>query len=159
MQRCPLVVASGITVSSVEFEACSPEFLHELELTTVAQDQRSATASTGPSAPRHQLSELNPAMEAELRLQIMQLRDHAIGHSAQVGELRAQVGELRAQASELRARLQEKESEIQRKALRITQLRTQLEHQDESLRATTTWRIGRFFMLPVRVVRRLFRAL
>lgn len=152
MQRCPLVVASGITVSSVEFEACSPEFLHELELTTVAQDQRSATASTGPSAPRHQLSELNPAMEAELRLQIMQLRDHAIGHSAQVGELRAQ-------ASELRARLQEKESEIQRKALRITQLRTQLEHQDESLRATTTWRIGRFFMLPVRVVRRLFRAL
>ena len=152
MQRCPLVVASGITVSSVEFEACSPEFLHELELTTVTQDQRSATASTGPSAPRHQLSELNPAMEAELRLQIMQLRDHAIGHSAQVGELRAQ-------ASELRARLQEKESEIQRKALRITQLRTQLEHQDESLRATTTWRIGRFFMLPVRVVRRLFRAL
>ncbi len=97
-----------------------------------------------PSTPsEHQIRELNPSVEAELRLQLMQLRDHAIGTTAQVGELRA--------------RLQEKEIELEKKSARISRLRKDLDQQEARLRATFTWRIGNFFMLPIQILRRLLR--
>jgi hypothetical protein len=73
----------------------------------------------------------------------MQLRDHAIGTTAQVGELRA--------------RLQEKEVELEKKNARISYLRKNLDQQEARLRASLTWRIGNFFMLPIRILRRLLR--
>ena len=97
-----------------------------------------------PSTPsERKIRDLNPSVEAELRLQLMQLRDHAIGTTAQVGELRA--------------RLQEKEVELEKKNTRISRLRKDLEQQEARLRASLTWRIGNFFMLPIRVLRRLLR--
>jgi chromosome segregation ATPase len=97
-----------------------------------------------PSTPsERKIRDLNPSVEAELRLQIMQLRDHAIGTTAQVGELRA--------------RLQEKEVELEKKNARISRLRKDLEQQEARLRASLTWRIGNFFMLPIRILRRLLR--
>ena len=97
-----------------------------------------------PSTPsERKIRDLNPSVEAELRLQIMQLRDHAIGTTAQVGELRA--------------RLQEKEVELEIKNARISHLRKNLDQQEARLRATLTWRVGNFFMLPIRILRRLLR--
>ena len=97
-----------------------------------------------PSTPsERKIRDLNPSVEAELRLQLMQLRDHAIGTTAQVGELRA--------------RLQEKEVELEKKNARISHLRKNLDQQEARLRATFTWRIGNFFMLPIRILRRLLR--
>ena len=97
-----------------------------------------------PSTPsERKIRDLNPSVEAELRLQIMQLRDHAIGTTAQVGELRA--------------RLQEKEVELEKKSARISHLRKNLDQQEARLRATLTWRVGNFFMLPIRILRRLLR--
>ena len=97
-----------------------------------------------PSTPsERKIRDLNPSVEAELRLQIMQLRDHAIGTTAQVGELRA--------------RLQEKEVELEKKNARISHLRKNLDQQEARLRATFTWRVGNFFMLPIRILRRLSR--
>ena len=97
-----------------------------------------------PSTPsERKIRDLNPSVEAELRLQLMQLRDHAIGTTAQVGEPRA--------------RLQEKEVELEKKNTRISRLRKDLEQQEARLRASLTWRIGNFFMLPIRVLRRLLR--
>ncbi len=97
-----------------------------------------------PSTPsERKIRDLNPSVEAELRLQLMQLRDHAIGTTAQVGELRA--------------RLQEKEVELEKKNTRISRLRKDLEQQEARLRASLTWRIGNFFMLPIRILRRLLR--
>ena len=97
-----------------------------------------------PSTPsERKIRDLNPSVEAELRLQIMQLRDHAIGTTAQVGELRA--------------RLQEKEAELEKKNARISHLRKNLDQQEARLRATFTWRVGNFFMLPIRILRRLLR--
>ena len=97
-----------------------------------------------PSTPsERKIRDLNPSVEAELRLQIMQLRDHAIGTTAQVGELRA--------------RLQEKEVELEKKNARISHLRKNLDQQEARLRATFTWRVGNFFMLPIRILRRLLR--
>jgi chromosome segregation ATPase len=85
----------------------------------------------------------DPSIEAELRLQIMQLRDHAIGAAASIGELRTQLAETQAQ--------------LEQKSARLTRLRKDFEAHDARLRATATWKIGRFVMLPVRVLRRLFR--
>ena len=97
-----------------------------------------------PSTPsERKIRDLSPSVEAELRLQLMQLRDHAIGTTAQVGELRA--------------RLQEKEVELEKKNARISRLRKDLDQQDARLRASLTWRIGNFFMLPIRILRRLLR--
>lgn len=97
-----------------------------------------------PSTPsERKIRDLNPSVEAELRLQLMQLRDHAIGTTAQVGELRA--------------RLQEKEVELEKKNARISHLRKNLDQQEARLRATFTWRVGNFFMLPIRILRRLLR--
>ncbi len=78
----------------------------------------------------------DPSIEAELRLQIMQLRDYAIGAAASVGELRAQLAETQA---------------------RLMRLRKDFEAHDARMRATATWKIGRFVMLPVRILRRLLR--
>ena len=97
-----------------------------------------------PSTPsERKIRDLSPSVEAELRLQLMQLRDHAIGTTAQVGELRA--------------RLQEKEVELEKKNARISHLRKNLDQQEARLRATFTWRVGNFFMLPIRILRRLLR--
>ena len=97
-----------------------------------------------PSTPsERKIRDLSPSVEAELRLQLMQLRDHAIGTTAQVGELRA--------------RLQEKEVELEKKSARISHLRKNLDQQEARLQATFTWRIGNFFMLPIRILRRLLR--
>jgi chromosome segregation ATPase len=73
----------------------------------------------------------------------MQLRDHAIGTTAQVGELRA--------------RLREKDAELEKKNARIARLRKDFEQQETRMRATMTWRIGNFVMLPIRILRRLLR--
>jgi chromosome segregation ATPase len=104
-----------------------------------------------PSTPsERKIRDLNPSVEAELRLQIMQLRDHAIGTTAQVGELRARLQEKEVE-------LQEKEVELEKKNARISRLRKDLEQQEARLRASLTWRIGNFFMLPIRILRRLLR--
>ena len=104
-----------------------------------------------PSTPsERKIRDINPSVEAELRLQIMQLRDHAIGTTAQVGELRARLQEKEVE-------LRERERELEKKNARISHLRKNLDQQEARLRATFTWRIGSFFMLPIRILRRLLR--
>lgn len=118
-----------------------------------------------PSTPsERRIRDINPSVEAELRLQLMQLRDHAIGTTAQVGELRARLQEkeveLREREVELREKeveLRERERELEKKSVRVSRLRKDLEQQEARLRASLTWRIGSFFMLPIRILRRLLR--
>jgi len=99
----------------------------------------------------------DPSIEAELRLQIMQLRDHAIGSAASVGELRAQLSERQAQLSHLHAVLAETRGLLELKTERLARLRKDLDAHDTLMRATATWKIGRFVMLPMRILRRLLR--
>jgi len=111
-----------------------------------------------PSTPsERKIRDLSPSVEAELRLQLMQLRDHAIGTTAQVGELRARLQEKEVELQEKEVELQEKEVELEKKSARISHLRKNLDQQEARLRATFTWRIGNFFMLPIRILRRLLR--
>ena len=109
----------------------------------MSSDPRTRGTALPAANSERKVRDLDPSVEAELRLQLMQLRDHAIGATAQVGELRA--------------RLQEKEVELERKSTRITRLRKELDQQDAKFRATMTWRIGNLVMLPIRILRRLLR--
>jgi chromosome segregation ATPase len=109
----------------------------------MSSDPRNRGTSLPPATSERKVRDLDPSVEAELRLQLMQLRDHAIGTTAQVGELRA--------------RLREKEAELEKKNARIARLRKDFEQQETRMRATMTWRIGNFVMLPIRILRRLLR--
>ena len=109
----------------------------------MSSDPRHRGTSLPPATSERKVRDLDPSVEAELRLQLMQLRDHAIGTTAQVGELRA--------------RLREKEAELEKKNARIARLRKDFEQQETRMRATMTWRIGNFIMLPIRILRRLLR--
>ena len=111
-----------------------------------------------PSTPsERKIRDINPSVEAELRLQLMQLRDHAIGTTAQVGELRARLQEKEVELQEKEVELRERERELEKKSGRVSRLRKDLEQQEARLRASLTWRIGSFFMLPIRILRRLLR--
>lgn len=109
----------------------------------MSSDPRHRGTSLPPATSERKVPDLDPSVEAELRLQLMQLRDHAIGTTAQVGELRA--------------RLREKDAELEKKNARIARLRKDFEQQETRMRATMTWRIGNFIMLPIRILRRLLR--
>jgi chromosome segregation ATPase len=109
----------------------------------MSSDPRHRGTSLPPATSERKVRDLDPSVEAELRLQLMQLRDHAIGTTAQVGELRA--------------RLREKDAELEKKNARIARLRKDFEQQETRMRATMTWRIGNFIMLPIRILRRLLR--
>jgi capsule polysaccharide export protein KpsE/RkpR len=109
----------------------------------MSSDPRNRGTSLPPATSERKVRDLDPSVEAELRLQLMQLRDHAIGTTAQVGELRA--------------RLREKDAELEKKNARIARLRKDFEQQETRMRATVTWRIGNFVMLPIRILRRLLR--
>jgi chromosome segregation ATPase len=109
----------------------------------MSSDPRHRGTSLPPATSERKVRDLDPSVEAELRLQLMQLRDHAIGTTAQVGELRA--------------RLREKEAELEKKNARIARIRKDFEQQETRMRATMTWRIGNFVMLPIRILRRLLR--
>jgi chromosome segregation ATPase len=109
----------------------------------MSSDPRHRGTSLPPATSERKVRDLDPSVEAELRLQLMQLRDHAIGTTAQVGELRA--------------RLREKDAELEKKNARIARLRKDFEQQETRMRATMTWRIGNFTMLPIRILRRLLR--
>jgi chromosome segregation ATPase len=107
-----------------------------------------------PSTPsERRIRDINPSVEAELRLQLMQLRDHAIGTTAQVGELRARLQEKEVELQEKEVELRERERELEKKSVRVKNL----DQQEARLRASLTWRIGSFFMLPIRILRRLLR--
>jgi chromosome segregation ATPase len=109
----------------------------------MSSDPRNRGTSLPPATSERKVRDLDPSVEAELRLQLMQLRDHAIGTTAQVGELRA--------------RLREREAELEKKNARIARLRKDFEQQETRMRATMTWRIGNFVILPIRILRRLLR--
>lgn len=116
----------------------------------MSSDPRHRGTSLPPATSERKVRDLDPSVEAELRLQLMQLRDHAIGTTAQVGELRARLREKDAE-------LEKKNAELEKKNARIARLRKDFEQQETRMRATMTWRIGNFVMLPIRILRRLLR--
>lgn len=106
----------------------------------------------------------------EARLQIMQLRDFAIGEAAKSGEMRVR---LQAKESELAAAItvnNEKDLHIQNHLAHIARLEQAIavaashtaalalrSAELDRVYASRTWKLGRLLTLPIRVVKRLLR--
>lgn len=91
------------------------------------------------------------------------LRDYALGLLAELGEARAELLEvtnsLEAERSEVKALMARLEKEMTRAfqaEKRLSRLPI-VESQLSAVYASFTWKLGRFFMLPMRVLRRLQR--
>jgi len=115
---------------------------------------------------------------AEFELQVLNSRDHALGQAAEIGALRFRIVK---QAATYEQRLNDQSTHITNHLAHISRLESAhaeanqranalsaeanqrakvLEAQRQeliALRSSTTWKIGRFFMLPVRVLKRLTR--
>ena len=104
---------------------------------------------------------------AAFELEVLNSRDHAIGRAAEIGELRyrlvkqAAVYEHRLLDAATHdanhrahiARLETALAEVGRRAARAETL----EREIAALRSSSTWRLGRLLMSPVRAVKRLLR--
>lgn len=107
------------------------------------------------------------ALNSRFELEVLNSRDFAVGQAAQIGELRhklikqAALLELRLHEFEIHsgnyrehiARLESALAESARAAAQVELLRREL----TATRSSTTWRLGRVLMFPVRAVKRLLR--
>ena len=125
-----------------------------------------------------QLSHNEPRLSNELRLahqrqtvlelEVLNSRDHALGRAAEIGEWRYR---LIRQAAVYEQRLRDRETHEANHKAHIARLETALQAADRAmqqnfsgagelrrelnaLQASTTWRVGRFLMLPIRTLRR-----
>ena len=103
-----------------------------------------------------------------LELEVLNSRDHALGRAAEIGEWRYR---LIRQAAVYEQRLRDRETHEANHKAHIARLETALQAADRAmqqnfsgagelrrelnaLQASTTWRVGRFLMLPIRTPRR-----
>lgn len=103
-----------------------------------------------------------------LELEVLNSRDHALGRAAEIGEWRYR---LIRQAAVYEQRLRDRESHEANHKAHIARLETalqdagramqqnfsgagELRRELDALRASTTWRLGRLLMLPIRILRR-----
>ena len=70
------------------------------------------------------------ARQAALELEILNARDHTIGRAAELATTQQELAVARHQLAALR-------------------------HELTAVRSSTTWKLGRFLMLPIRILRRL----
>lgn len=107
-------------------------------------------------------------IEAQLRL--FEVRDFAIGASARAGEMQARLTTKELELANALTTNHEKDIHIQNHAAHIARLEQALAEVEPKTRelvsrsaqldrvyASTTWRLGRLLMLPVRILRRLLR--
>ena len=94
---------------------------------------------------------------AELELQMLNSRDFALGQAAEIGGLRMRLEQLTTDNSNHRAHIMRLENALA-EASQVVALNARLleRSRDESviLRSSTTWKIGRFVMLPIRFLKR-----
>ena len=94
---------------------------------------------------------------AELELQMLNSRDFALGQAAEIGGLRMRLEQLTTDNSNHRAHIERLEnalSEASQVAALNVRLLERSRHESVILRSSTTWKIGRFVMLPIRFLKR-----
>ena len=90
---------------------------------------------------------------AQLRLELWEARDAAIGAEVAAGQLRGRVRALESQLDDRQRHLDALLHEVGELRSRIVELEQVEVHRDAILRSPT-WRIGTMVMRPVQVVRR-----
>lgn len=115
------------------------------------------------------------ALNSRFELEVLNSRDFAVGQAANIGELRYRLlkqaanYEMRLHQAQQHQLIHDKnhrehiarlESALAEVAAKVTALNTsnqELRVELTQTRASTTWRLGRVLMFPVRVVKRLLR--
>ena len=114
---------------------------------------------------------LSRQRQTVLELEVLNSRDHAVGRAAEIGEWRYR---LIRQAAVYEQRLRDRESHEANHLAHIARLETALQgasqvqkqnfsgvgdlrRELDALRASTTWRLGRLLMLPIRILRLVVR--
>ncbi len=109
--------------------------------------------------------------QSVLELEVLNSRDHALGRAAEIGEWRYR---LIRQAAIYEQRLHDQGTDEANHKAHIARLETalqaagrtmqqnfsgagELRRELDALRASTTWRLGRLLMLPIRILRRVVR--
>jgi len=77
------------------------------------------------------------ARQAALELEILNARDHTIGRAAELATTQHELAVVRHQLAVVRHQL------------------AVVRHELTAVRSSTTWKLGRFLMLPIRILRRL----
>lgn len=107
---------------------------------------------------RRNSAEIRPLREQNvaLELEVLMVRDWAAAQGLRLGEVRRQQVEDRVHGPNYRAhiaRLEAALGEASQQARQARQLRREL----EALKASTTWKVGRLLLGPVRLLKRLLR--
>ena len=109
---------------------------------------------------RHKL-QLAEEMTMQLELALLQSRDFSIGSAAEAGEARARVAKVQMTHVQEQKKFEAAETHIGNHLEHIQRLESALAvnaarstHLDLVF-ASSTWRIGRIFMLPIRILRRI----
>ena len=114
---------------------------------------------------------LSRQRQTVLELEVLNSRDHAVGRAAEIGEWRYR---LIRQAAVYEQRLRDRESHEANHLAHIARLEaalqgaSQVQKQNfsgvgdlrrelDALRGSTTWRLGRLLMLPIRILRLVVR--
>jgi 2-polyprenyl-3-methyl-5-hydroxy-6-metoxy-1,4-benzoquinol methylase len=93
----------------------------------------------------------------------LELQDWALGVLAELGEARSQILHNKAQLQRSQDELAQTLDRLAKEMTRAYEAEKRIasysaiERQIEAIHASTTWRIGRFFMIPIRIVRRALR--
>jgi len=87
---------------------------------------------------------------AALELEILNGRDHAIGQTAELATVRHELATVRHELATVRHALATVRHALRQETAAVRQ-------ELAAVRSSTTWKIGRCFMLPIRVLRRIGR--
>ena len=132
-----VLVMSATDWETRELESASRERLL-VEIGTLQQALARADQRTGADELQQEIGELQQKI-GELQQNLLASKDFAMGAAAEGGEARARLIELEDQFQAARARSAYLSKHINR------------------MRNSTTWKIGRFMMLPVRIIKKVLR--
>lgn len=103
------------------------------------------------------LAEINGAHAAELRHELLRVRDHVIGLEATVASSRTRTAEAKRELAVARRRLKARNKRLARTERQVANLRSKVraaERAERELRASRSWRVGRAVTAPARFFRR-----
>lgn len=117
---------------------------------------RSSDKSSNTVPNRAPLANDNHELQIELletQLRLLETRDFAIGAAARSGEMQLRLDTMSATNRDLNVHIENHLAHIERLETALAARTAKL----DLVYASTTWRIGRMMMLPVRLIRRVLK--
>jgi hypothetical protein len=130
--------------------------MKERKTSTPKAPARSSDESSNTVPNRVPLANDNHELQIELletQLRLLETRDFAIGAAARSGEMQLRLDTMSAANRDLNVHIENHLAHIERLKTALAARTAQL----DLVYASTTWRIGKMMMLPVRLIRRVLK--